>query len=650
MTQGEGAKLRASSDMVVLGKMLGRGGEGNVHEVVGKPDLVAKVYHKPLSAEKQAKIGLMTTLRSEHLSSLTAWPLGLLHDAHGTAAGILMPRINGHKDIHVLYSPRSRKTDFPAADWRFLLRTAANVARAFAVVHEAGCVIGDVNHGGVVVSDRALVKLIDCDSFQVAGRGQRFLCEVGVPTFTPPELQGKPFRGVVRTPNHDNFGLAVLIFQLLFMGRHPFAGRYAKGDLAIEDAISQFRFAYSVDRRALLMEPPPNVPDPAVASQPVALLLERAFSRQTVSAGRPTPAEWIAALQALEKRLVQCRANTSHFHFADLRGCPWCSYEQATGAVLFNVFVAASGGPKVSFDVTAIWARIAAVKAPGNMHLLWDRATVGSLTPDANATPPVSGSLRHIVVPAAIIAAFLLCWQFPAAWILWVFGAVFAIGSVSKLLPDLAEHAKGWQVKFNTAEAQYLAVKERWERDASGEPFRLKVMELEAVRREWEQVPALRQTRYRQLEQEREKQQRQLFLERFTIEAATIPGIGPGRKTMLQSYNIETAWDVVDWRLQRVPGFGPALIGKLITWRRGVESRFRFDASKGVDPRKIADLDREMGEVRRKLEEKLATGPAELEQIRSQIITTRRGMADQVNAAFKAMLQAEADLKAARGG
>ena len=28
--------------------------------------------------------------------------------------------------------------------------------------------------------------------------------------------------------NHDNFGLAVLIFQLLFMGRHPFSGRYQR--------------------------------------------------------------------------------------------------------------------------------------------------------------------------------------------------------------------------------------------------------------------------------------------------------------------------------------------------------------------------------------------------------------------------------------
>ncbi len=135
-----------------------------------------------------------------------------------------MPRVDGHKDIHTLYSPRSRKAEFPNADWRFLIRAAANTARAFAAIHETGCVIGDVNHGGVCVSDKATVRLIDCDSFQVTVGTRRFLCEVGVPTFTSPELQGKPFRGVVRSPNHDNFGLAVLVFHLLYMGRHPFAG------------------------------------------------------------------------------------------------------------------------------------------------------------------------------------------------------------------------------------------------------------------------------------------------------------------------------------------------------------------------------------------------------------------------------------------
>src|SRR3712207_1872279 len=55
-------------------------------------------------------------------------------------------KVTGRTDIHNLYSPKSRRQQFLRADWRFLIRTSANIARAFAVVHETGCVIGDVNH------------------------------------------------------------------------------------------------------------------------------------------------------------------------------------------------------------------------------------------------------------------------------------------------------------------------------------------------------------------------------------------------------------------------------------------------------------------------------------------------------------------------
>ena len=77
-----------------------------------------------------------------------------------------------------------------------------------------------------ISAKNALVVLIDCDSFQVNTNGRCYPCEVGVPLYTPPELQKKSFRELIRTRNHDRFGLAILIFQLLFVGRHPYAGRY----------------------------------------------------------------------------------------------------------------------------------------------------------------------------------------------------------------------------------------------------------------------------------------------------------------------------------------------------------------------------------------------------------------------------------------
>ena len=362
-------KVRDSKGSVTLGRLLGRGGEGTVYEIADRSGQVAKLYHQDVSSEKASKIETMASLQNDRLLSLAAWPLDLLRSTDGKPVGLLMPRVDGHKDIHNLYSPRSRKAEFPAADWRFLIRSAANTARAFAAIHETGCVIGDVNHGGVCVSDKATVRLIDCDSFQVSVGARRYLCEVGVPTFTPPELQGKRFRGVVRTPNHDNFGLAILIFHLLFMGRHPFAGRFlGRGDMSIEKAIAEFRFAYGANSSTFQMEPPPNVPPIGIASPAIASLIERAFAQSGVQDGRrPTAKEWVADLDNLEKQTKACRINASHYYVGGLDHCPWCRLEAATGAVLFSFVIktAPLGGITGRIDVGSVWARIAAIPSPG---------------------------------------------------------------------------------------------------------------------------------------------------------------------------------------------------------------------------------------------------------------------------------------------
>src|SRR5665213_2177366 len=247
---------------VDLGPQLGVGGEGAVFEVVGRPDSVAKIYHKPLDARGEQKLRLMATLARPDLLTVAAWPMATLQQTpNGPLVGILMPRVSGHKEIHTLYSPAHRKKEFPTADWAFLIQSAMNCAVAFDAIHRRGHAIGDVNQSNVLVSPKAMVSLIDCDSYQISAGGKSFPCEVGVPLYTPPELQGQSFRGVVRTHNHDRFGLAVLIFHLLFVGRHPFSGRpLTRGELPIEKAIKEFKFAFSRAAAQLQIAPPPHAP------------------------------------------------------------------------------------------------------------------------------------------------------------------------------------------------------------------------------------------------------------------------------------------------------------------------------------------------------------------------------------------------------
>jgi DNA-binding helix-hairpin-helix protein with protein kinase domain len=62
--------------------------------------------------------------------------------------------------MHELYHPKSRKLQYPKADYRHLIHAALNVARAVGKVHETGCVIGDFNHSGVLISQDQVVALI----------------------------------------------------------------------------------------------------------------------------------------------------------------------------------------------------------------------------------------------------------------------------------------------------------------------------------------------------------------------------------------------------------------------------------------------------------------------------------------------------------
>lgn len=138
-------------------------------------------------------------------------------------------------------------------------------------------------------------------------------CEVGVPQFTAPELQERPFRGLRRSPDHDAFGLALLCFHLLFMGRHPFAGRYrGKGDMPIERAIRDYRFAFGQHAAAQWMEPPPHTLPFSALPRPVADLFERAFVPLMPGQRRPTPREWLPALERLNREFRSCGRNAMH--------------------------------------------------------------------------------------------------------------------------------------------------------------------------------------------------------------------------------------------------------------------------------------------------------------------------------------------------
>jgi DNA-binding helix-hairpin-helix protein with protein kinase domain len=629
--------------LLPFGRRIGRGGEGEVYELAQDPKLVAKVYHKPVPKERAEKIRAMVRLKTEPLTQVAAWPVDTCHYRPGAeVSGLVMPKVSGHEEIHNLYSPKNRLSSFPAANWQFLIRSAANLARAFAVVHDHGHLVGDVNHGNVLVSHQATVRLIDCDSFQVRGTdGYPFLCEVGVSTHVPPELQGGSLR-VLRTEDHDGFGLAVVIFQILFMGRHPYSGHYlGPGDMPIEKAIREHRFAYGVTASSRQMRQPPNTLDLAAASQPVAALFERAFSPQAAQgAPRPRARDWVTALETV--KTTKCSRNAAHLYLAGLAVCPWCDLEARSGTVFFY-FVSVQA-PGTVFSLAAVWTRISATPGPGALPAI--------PTPAAYLVQPSAGTLeaakqkkgRYAVAALAVLAGVALGFYLGGCSAALVFAVSIALATGLAAYKS-PKHQEAQQ-RLKDVQEQLRRLGDLWPLQAGDGPFRIKLAELETLRKEYLDLSSLRTRKLAALEADRRSTQMERFLDQYRIDRARISGISHGRTATLQSYGIETAADIQKRDILQIPGFGPVLTDTLMRWRQSIELKFVFDPSKGIDPADIAAVDRSIAVRKDHIERKLLAGAAELEKLRHQISIRRQALFQQLEAAAKVVAQAEADFKA----
>lgn len=636
-----------------LGPTLGRGGEGTVHEIAGRPGFVAKVYHHLLGADKALKLDNMARQAHPSLLEIAAWPVDVLRtQPGGPVGGFVMPRVNGYREIHSLYGPAHRKQTFPQADWSFLVHAARNLASAFEAIHARGHVIGDVNPGNVVVSPQALVKLIDCDSFQISAGGQLFPCDVGVPQFTAPELQGHSFHGLRRTPDHDAFGLALLCFHLLFMGRHPFAGRYrGKGDMPIERAIRECRFAFGRHALTRQMEPPPHTLPFAALSVAVADLFERAFAPPKLAQGRPGASDWLRALDQLGGELRVCGRNGAHKYPRALPECPWCALEQTSGTVFFVLPERFSAdepgiGPG-SFDLESVWNSIQAVGPPGEDAMPAPTPGVGIVPtplPDGLRRIQRDNALKAMAIGGAALAAMLVHW--PLSW-LWLPLAAAAWS----LLRDGAVHreAQRRRLALFAARQERVELRTAWNQRATGQAFATRLRALTALRDRYRALATELQRDARRLATDQRQIQLRAFLESHFIDAAQISGIFTTDRMALASYGIETAADVTAEALKTVPGFGQRLgrqrAAALLGWRQALEQQFRYDPRQGNDPAALARLHRQYAQERTRIERELLAGPSELAKLKTELLKQRA----QINIALihQAMreAQAQADLR-----
>lgn len=623
-----------------LGKELGRGGEGAVFEIRGQPDLVAKLYSKPISVSKQQKLVALIQHGGAKLSKAAAWPLSTIDTPRRGTVGFVMPNLSAFRPLHLLYSPTSRKQHFPEADWSFLVHTARNLAACFATIHEAGIVIGDVNENLAFVDPKSgIVRMVDCDSFQVSHNGTVYRCEVGVPNFTPPELHfSNAFTAHDRTPQHDAFGLAVLIFHLLFFGRHPYAGvPTSNEDLPIEKAIPGHHFAYRDDRRSTKLRPPPGSIPMVIAGNTIVSMFERAFAPSVVA--RPLPVDWFSALSELSGRMARCTADGAHVYSNHLSSCPWCAVEEKIGVFLFLSRVAAKAINASRFDLGRIWSVIEAIPPPKPVTL------AGIAIPPVKAKPlPFGDRAAALLVPllraALVVGAVLGFLAYPSMFLLWFIGAAV----IWHLLPSEAlGEIRVRKMAAIKARSDLDAAFSEFEKVAGTKRFDEAKAKLNELRGRYQSLPATYQSNLTKLQNQVREAQLRHHLERFSIRSAQISGIGDSRKQQLASFGITSAADIDAKRIGGIRGFGPVLISALTDWRHKQASTFRFDPKKGIDPQDLAKLNRDTEAATRKIEAEIQAGAAQLQQIQREIEAHRRRLLPELEALALKEAQARAD-------
>lgn len=640
---------------VALRNPFARGSGGDVYEIIGEKDYAAKVYHKPLSERGERKLLALIESAPDGLLDVCAWPLTTLRPSPGEPVrGVVMRRILGSQSLFDLDSPAQRRLSFPLADWKFLVRVARNCAALIDLVHQQGIVLGDVQPGRFLVDNQGEVRLVGCDTCQIIVGGETFHCITAVPQYLAPELQNVALDAFAQTPNHDAFGLAVVIYRLLMMGRHPFVGFQGADRMLLSRAIQEYRYVLGSAASSLQMSPPPQSLMLSDLTSEVAGYLQRAFARGSErERARPTAAQWVKALTEMESQLRVCAADPGHHHVVK-SPCPWCRIEQEGGPVHFAaVTVSALESRPQPVDASNLSSRLDAIPAPEQLLAEATAAEPENLTPQ-----PLPAGTRERQQ-----AVFALAWVTLGAALLMLLGQLsinfFYIGlvlTVGLAAATVLAFLRSPLRQIRRQRRQILAEKQAaWaaaERQAMARANRLSAefaAHYKAAASIRDQLRALQDEETRELRllqaTVRERQLDQ-FLAGFSLRAARLDTLDEDRLLILQSHGVETARDVRERTLASIRGLGETLPASLLTWRKAHEGKFLFDDRRGLPATDVAKVRIKFIDKRLQLQEPLEVDIERLESMSAKARAEVAEIAATLRPFRAALAQAKLDLKA----
>ncbi|MGH8079305.1 MAG: hypothetical protein ACREP7_01940, partial [Lysobacter sp.] len=312
-----------------LGPLIKSGGAGSVYLLPDDPNSVAKIYHARVDPPSYTdRIEAMLQLRPQLPDQIEggkryvqiAWPDAVVRDDHGRFIGFTMPALDVDSTSEVeqvLQERQARAAGLPVG-LGHKVTLAANLASVLAALHAQHHYVVDLKPVNLRFYRASLyIALLDCDGFSIQGRGRRFHAPQYTPDYLAPEYQIHTL-DEAGEETQDRFALAVVIFQLLNFGIHPYSGKpaYDRVPTDVPGRIRERCYAYGRHGNPMMA---PN-PVSAHSVMPVQLrdLFDRAFGDAPTA--RPSSAEWGDALRAYAQPsrslIVVCGKNREHQHYA----------------------------------------------------------------------------------------------------------------------------------------------------------------------------------------------------------------------------------------------------------------------------------------------------------------------------------------------
>jgi len=316
---------------------LGQGGEGIVYRVdIGDERLALKLYRSPDNLKEQKILAMINSqptdcevvINNRRYIQL-AWPKQVVY-RDGVFAGFLMPYVDTDSSVTLdhyldqsLLAERNTTEHFSLP---LRLELARNLAAVVAHLHTQKIWFIDFKPQNIRVYDQSnLVAFIDCDGFSLSKDGRQFLANNFSSEYISPDALKKSLKPGELGEDQDLFALAVVIFQLLNYGIHPFSGVVNKerGASTTDEKVAEGLYAYGRLRH-------PSI-DPNILSvhdcfpDTLRELFDRAFSFVPAYTAASV---WVREIASIlnNKELERCAVfatDASHIRFLG-KGCITC--------------------------------------------------------------------------------------------------------------------------------------------------------------------------------------------------------------------------------------------------------------------------------------------------------------------------------------